>query len=93
MVVCNFYQWKAAKEELNENEEDEPENAYEILERKRQREIEVCRVTALVTDSCVFDAFLVPYISFSCRNGVLSKLPVEKPKIMLIFSPWVVIGK
>ncbi|XP_012078470.1 formin-binding protein 4 isoform X2 [Jatropha curcas] len=32
--------WKAAKEELNENEEDEPENAYEILERKRQREIE-----------------------------------------------------
>ncbi|XP_050237241.1 uncharacterized protein LOC126686965 [Mercurialis annua] len=32
--------WKAAKEELNENDEDEPENAYEILERKRQREIE-----------------------------------------------------
>ncbi|KAJ4725347.1 WW domain-containing protein, putative isoform 4 [Melia azedarach] len=32
--------WKAAKEELNENEEDEPENAYEILEKKRQREIE-----------------------------------------------------
>ncbi|XP_065861588.1 uncharacterized protein [Euphorbia lathyris] len=32
--------WKAAKEELNETEEDEPENAYEMLERKRQREIE-----------------------------------------------------
>ncbi|XP_010542502.1 PREDICTED: formin-binding protein 4 isoform X2 [Tarenaya hassleriana] len=32
--------WKAAKEELNESEEEEPENAYEILERKRQREIE-----------------------------------------------------
>ncbi|XP_058009778.1 uncharacterized protein LOC110665165 isoform X2 [Hevea brasiliensis] len=32
--------WKAAKEELNENEEDEPENAYEILEKKKQREIE-----------------------------------------------------
>ena len=33
-------QWKAAKEELEEDEE-EPENAYEILERKREREIKV----------------------------------------------------
>ncbi|XP_021905982.1 uncharacterized protein LOC110820713, partial [Carica papaya] len=32
--------WKAAKEELNEIEDDEPENLYEILEKKRQREIE-----------------------------------------------------
>uniref|UniRef100_A0A2P2JPJ8 Uncharacterized protein LOC8275726 isoform X2 n=1 Tax=Rhizophora mucronata TaxID=61149 RepID=A0A2P2JPJ8_RHIMU len=32
--------WKAVKEELNENAEDEPENLYEILEKKRQREIE-----------------------------------------------------
>ncbi|XP_031479334.1 uncharacterized protein LOC116250091 isoform X2 [Nymphaea colorata] len=32
--------WKAAKEELHAEEKDEPENAYEILERKRQREIE-----------------------------------------------------
>ncbi|KAK8626379.1 hypothetical protein V6N13_134028 [Hibiscus sabdariffa] len=32
--------WKAAKEELQENAEDEPENAYEKLEKKRQREIE-----------------------------------------------------
>ncbi|KAK8644031.1 hypothetical protein V6N13_013305 [Hibiscus sabdariffa] len=32
--------WKAAKEELQENAEDEPENAYEILEKKRRREIE-----------------------------------------------------
>ncbi|XP_030510321.2 uncharacterized protein LOC115725049 isoform X1 [Cannabis sativa] len=30
--------WKAAKEELREDEE--PENAYEMLEKKRQREIE-----------------------------------------------------
>ncbi|KAL5972413.1 hypothetical protein ACLOJK_041667 [Asimina triloba] len=34
--------WKAAKEELHAEEEDEPENAYEILERKKQREIEAC---------------------------------------------------
>lgn len=33
-------QWKAAKEEMLEDEE-EPENTYELLERKRQREIEV----------------------------------------------------
>ncbi|KAK9046275.1 hypothetical protein V6N11_052167 [Hibiscus sabdariffa] len=32
--------WKAAKEELQENADNEPENAYEILERKRQQEIE-----------------------------------------------------
>ncbi|XVE50898.1 hypothetical protein DITRI_Ditri01bG0200100 [Diplodiscus trichospermus] len=32
--------WKAAKEELEENAEDEPENAYKILEKKRQKEIE-----------------------------------------------------
>ncbi|XWS51699.1 hypothetical protein CRYUN_Cryun11dG0006000 [Craigia yunnanensis] len=32
--------WKAVKEELHENAEDEPENVYEILEKKRQREIE-----------------------------------------------------
>ncbi|KAJ0102329.1 hypothetical protein Patl1_03796 [Pistacia atlantica] len=31
--------WKAAKEELNDDE-DEPENAYEILEKKRRRAIE-----------------------------------------------------
>lgn len=34
------FQWKAAKEELLEDEE-EPQTAYEILERKRQKEIEV----------------------------------------------------
>lgn len=35
-----IYQWKAAKEELHE-EDEEPKDAYEILEKKRQREIEV----------------------------------------------------
>ncbi|KAI7758383.1 hypothetical protein M8C21_001934 [Ambrosia artemisiifolia] len=32
--------WKAVKESLHEDEEDEPENALEVLEKKRQREIE-----------------------------------------------------
>ena len=35
-------QWKAVKEELHEDEEDdEPENALEFLEKKKKREIEV----------------------------------------------------
>ncbi|KAJ4977462.1 hypothetical protein NE237_002568 [Protea cynaroides] len=33
--------WKAVKEELYEDEEDEPETAYELLEKKRRKEIEV----------------------------------------------------
>lgn len=42
----HLYQWKAAKEELHgdEDEDEEPENAYEVLERKRLKEIEVCTV-------------------------------------------------
>ncbi|XP_062233036.1 uncharacterized protein LOC133930412 isoform X2 [Phragmites australis] len=32
--------WKAAKEELRDEEEEEPESALEALERKRQKEIE-----------------------------------------------------
>ncbi|KAL6562488.1 hypothetical protein OROGR_003495 [Orobanche gracilis] len=39
--------WKAAKEELHE-EEEEAEDAYEILERKRQREIEEWRAQQII---------------------------------------------
>lgn len=38
----SFHQWKAAKEELHAEEEEERESALEKLEKKRQREIEVC---------------------------------------------------
>ncbi|GKV36492.1 hypothetical protein SLEP1_g44618 [Rubroshorea leprosula] len=41
--------WKAAKEELNEVEEDKPANAYEILEMKRQREIEEWRAQQIAS--------------------------------------------
>ncbi|XP_043688527.1 uncharacterized protein LOC122639691 isoform X2 [Telopea speciosissima] len=41
--------WKAAKEELYEDEEDEPQNAYELLERKRQKEIEEWRAQQIAT--------------------------------------------
>lgn len=39
-----LYQWKAAKEELQEDEEDEPKDSYEALEKKKQREIEVYKL-------------------------------------------------
>ncbi|GAB4845895.1 hypothetical protein Ancab_024899 [Ancistrocladus abbreviatus] len=41
--------WKAAKEELHEQEEEEPENALEILEKKRHREIEEWRAQQLAS--------------------------------------------
>ncbi|XP_024967569.1 formin-binding protein 4 isoform X2 [Cynara cardunculus var. scolymus] len=41
--------WKAVKEELHEDEEDEPENAYEVLEKKRQREIEQWHAQQIAT--------------------------------------------
>ncbi|EEF29864.1 conserved hypothetical protein [Ricinus communis] len=52
--------WKAAKEELNENEEDEPENAYEILERKRQREIEEWRAKQIASGEAKDNANFQP---------------------------------
>ncbi|KAL9444750.1 hypothetical protein AB3S75_017855 [Citrus x aurantiifolia] len=52
--------WKAAKEELNENEEDEPENAYEILERKRQREIEEWRAQQIASGEAKDNANFQP---------------------------------
>ncbi|WCJ27634.1 WW domain-containing protein [Euphorbia peplus] len=52
--------WKAAKEELNETEEDEPENAYEILERKRQREIEEWRAKQIASGEAKDNANFQP---------------------------------
>jgi hypothetical protein len=39
-------QWKAAKEELRDEEEEEPEDALEALERKRWKEIDVTLFTS-----------------------------------------------
>lgn len=41
--------WKAAKEELHGDEDDEPENAYEMLEKKKQREIEEWRAQQIAS--------------------------------------------
>ncbi|KAK9089936.1 hypothetical protein Scep_029018 [Stephania cephalantha] len=52
--------WKAAKEELHEDEDDEPENAYEILERKRQREIEEWRAQQIASGEAKENANFLP---------------------------------
>ncbi|XP_057474627.1 uncharacterized protein LOC130762800 isoform X2 [Actinidia eriantha] len=52
--------WKAAKEELHEDEEDEPENAYEILEKKRQREIEEWRAQQIASGDARANANFQP---------------------------------
>ena len=58
-----FYQWKAAKEELDENAEDEPENAYKILEKKRQQGIKVPKMNLYSLLVYTFSLVLVPYFS------------------------------
>ncbi|KAF5199634.1 Ww domain-containing protein [Thalictrum thalictroides] len=52
--------WKAAKEELHEDEEDEPQNAYEMLERKRQREIDAWRAQQIATGEAKDNANFQP---------------------------------
>ncbi|GLT83746.1 hypothetical protein SLE2022_020180 [Rubroshorea leprosula] len=52
--------WKAAKEELNEVEEDEPANAYEILEMKRQQEIEEWRAQQIASGEAKDNANFQP---------------------------------
>ncbi|GLT79542.1 hypothetical protein SLA2020_510270 [Shorea laevis] len=52
--------WKAAKEELNEVEEDEPANACEILEMKRQREIEEWRAQQIASGEAKDNANFQP---------------------------------
>lgn len=52
--------WKAAKEELHGDEEEEPENALEILEKKRQKEIEQWRARQVATGEAQDNANFVP---------------------------------
>ncbi|XP_068637195.1 uncharacterized protein [Aristolochia californica] len=51
--------WKAAKEELHA-EEDEPENAYELLEKKRQKEIEKWRAQQIASGGALDNANFQP---------------------------------
>ncbi|RLN13408.1 hypothetical protein C2845_PM09G11360 [Panicum miliaceum] len=51
--------WKAAKEELRD-EEEEPESALEALERKRQKEIEEWRKQQIASGEAQENANFVP---------------------------------
>ncbi|PKA51203.1 hypothetical protein AXF42_Ash010643 [Apostasia shenzhenica] len=52
--------WKAAKEELHEDEEQRPEGALEILEKKRQKEIEEWRARQISSGEAEDNANFVP---------------------------------
>jgi len=52
--------WKAAKEELRGEEEEEPESALEALERKRQKEIEEWRKQQITSGEAQENANFVP---------------------------------
>ncbi|KAM7250698.1 hypothetical protein ACFE04_022581 [Oxalis oulophora] len=52
--------WKAAKEELNEADEEEPTNALVILEKKRQREIEEWKAQQIATGEAKENANFQP---------------------------------
>ncbi|CAN1848013.1 hypothetical protein LINPERHAP1_LOCUS38753 [Linum perenne] len=52
--------WKAVKEEMHEDEEDEPENALEILEKKRQKEIEEWRAKQITSGEAKDNANFQP---------------------------------
>ncbi|KAL3851105.1 hypothetical protein ACJIZ3_012987 [Penstemon smallii] len=53
--------WKAAKEELHE-EEEEPEDAYEAVEKKRQREIEEWRARQIASGEAKENANFQPVV-------------------------------
>ncbi|KAF5949611.1 hypothetical protein HYC85_011604 [Camellia sinensis] len=75
---------KAAKEKLQEDEEDEPENAYEILEKKRQREIEEWRAQQIASGEARANANFQP-LGGDWRERVkrkraqLNKVAVQTP--------------
>ncbi|AQL03242.1 WW domain-containing protein [Zea mays] len=52
--------WKAAKEELRNEEEEEPESALEALERKRQKEIEEWRKQQIASGEAQENANFIP---------------------------------
>ncbi|XP_078432118.1 WW domain-containing protein isoform X2 [Wolffia australiana] len=52
--------WKAAKEELHGEDEDEPEDAVEVLERKRQKEIEQWKARQIASGEAQENANFVP---------------------------------
>ncbi|KAF7094987.1 hypothetical protein CFC21_097245 [Triticum aestivum] len=56
----SVYMWKAAKEELRDEEEEEPEDALEYLERKRRKEIDGWRKQQIASGEAKENANFVP---------------------------------
>ncbi|XP_007020416.2 PREDICTED: uncharacterized protein LOC18593232 isoform X1 [Theobroma cacao] len=71
--------WKAAKEELHENAEDEPENPYAMLERKRQREIEEWRAQQIASGEAKDNANFQP-LGGDWREKVKRRRAQQKAK-------------
>ncbi|KAI3928654.1 hypothetical protein MKW98_024255 [Papaver atlanticum] len=69
--------WKAAKEELHEDDEDEPENAYEMLEKKKQREIEEWRARQIASGEAKDNANFQP-LGGDWRERVKRKRALSK---------------
>ncbi|PUZ61042.1 hypothetical protein GQ55_4G238000 [Panicum hallii var. hallii] len=67
--------WKAAKEELRD-EEEEPESALEALERKRQKEIEEWRKQQIASGEAQENANFVP-VRGDCRKFLAPPLPMR----------------
>ncbi|XP_078165712.1 WW domain-containing protein isoform X3 [Carex rostrata] len=59
-VASLVNKWNAAKEELHGDDDDEPESAYEALERKRQKAIESWRLHQLTSGEAQDNANFVP---------------------------------
>uniref|UniRef100_A0A0E0LAP2 WW domain-containing protein n=1 Tax=Oryza punctata TaxID=4537 RepID=A0A0E0LAP2_ORYPU len=57
--ICSQH-WKAAKEELRDEEDEEPESALDALERKRQKDIDVWRKQQIASGEAQENANFVP---------------------------------
>ncbi|KAJ4816616.1 WW domain-containing protein [Rhynchospora pubera] len=79
-VASLVNKWKAAKEELDGDYEDEPESAYEALERKRQREIEEWRQHQIASGEAQDNANFVP-LGGDWRERVKKKRATKAAKM------------
>ncbi|KAJ0989719.1 hypothetical protein J5N97_008075 [Dioscorea zingiberensis] len=78
--------WKAAKEELHGDEDEEPENVYEVLERKRQKEIEEWRARQIASGEAQDNANFLP-LGGDWRERVRRKRAEAKKAAAQIPSP------
>ncbi|XP_026410304.1 uncharacterized protein LOC113305489 [Papaver somniferum] len=78
--------WKAAKEELHEDDEDEPESAYEMLEKKKQRETEEWRARQIASGEAKDNANFQP-LGGDWRERVKRKKALSKKEAVETAAP------